>query len=178
MTATELCRRAALDDQARELAKPDVSARAYVEQLAAGGRLREAIAGLAQLLPNREAVAWGLESIRRVPAAKEQPAEAVERWLADANDETRRAALAAAERAGIGTPAGCLSLAIFFSGGSLAPPDTQVAPEPEPHLCLRMVAGAIAMAVALDPPNAADHFRAILDRGFHLAKELKIWEEK
>ena len=183
MTVLELCDRAELDEQARELARPEMPVRAYLEQLASGGRLREAAAGLAQLLPKRDAVAWGLECIHRVPAAAAKPTagralEAIEQWLADANDERRRAALPAAEHAGIGTPAGCLAFAIFLSGGSIAPPDTQVAPEPEPHLCARMVAGAIAMAAALDPQNATEHFRAFLDRGFHLAAECKLWEEK
>src|SRR6476661_7380960 len=179
MTAAELSQRAALDDEARNLARPDLPVRAYVEQLAAGGRLREAIAVLAQLLPNRNAVAWALESIRRVPdAAAAKPVEAVERWLADSNDETRRGAWVSAEHAGVDTPAGCLALAVFLSGGSLAPPETQVAPEPEPHLCGQIAAGAISMAVASDPVNAPDHFRAILDRGFQLVRELKIWEEK
>jgi hypothetical protein len=178
MTATELCDRAALDEEARQLAGPDVPLRAYIEQLAAAGRLREAVAALAQLLPKRDAVAWALESIRRVPAATVKPMEAIERWLADGSDENRRSALAAAEQSGIGTPPGCLCLAIFLSGGSLAPPDTQVAPEPEPYLCAQMAAGAMALAVALDPIHATEHFRAILDRGFHLAQGRKIWEEK
>ena len=149
-----------------------------VEQLAAGGRLQEAVAAMAQLLPKRTAVSWALESIRRVPAAKGRPEEAVERWLAEGSDETRRAALEAAQQSGMDTPAGCLALAVFLSGGSLAPPDTQVAPEPEPHLCAQVAAGAMSMAVAMDPQNAADHFRAFLDRGFQIAKQQKIWEEK
>ena len=133
---------------------------------------------MAQLLPKRHTVAWALESIRRVPAAAGPPEQAIERWLAEGTDETRRAAFQAAEQSGIDTPAGCLAFAVFLSGGSLAPPDTQVAPEPEPHLCAQIAAGAMSMAVAMDPQNAPDHFRAFLDRGFQLAKELKIWEEK
>lgn len=183
MTVSELCERAELDEQARELAQPGMPVRAYVEQLAAGRRLREAAGALAQLLPRRDAISWGLESVRLVTAAGSQPKagpafEAVEQWLDDDSDERRRAALPAAEQTGIGTPAGCLALAVFFSGGSIAPPDTQVAPEPAPHLSGKMVALAMSLAVALDPQNEAQHLRVFLDRGFKSAADLKIWEEK
>ena len=69
MTVAELCDRVELDEEARQLAAPDMPVRAYVEQLASGGRLREAAASLAQLLPKKDAIAWGLDSVRRVPAA-------------------------------------------------------------------------------------------------------------
>jgi hypothetical protein len=183
MTLAELCERAEFDEETRELAKPELPVRACVEQLAAGGRLREAVGAIAQLLPKKEAIRWGLESIRRVPAASAKPGsegamQAVEEWLAGASDEKRRAALRSAEQVGIGTPAGCLGLAVFLSGGSMAPPDTPVAPEPEPYLSARMVAGAMSMAVALDPQNAVKHFRSFVDRGFQMAQDLKIWEEQ
>jgi hypothetical protein len=182
MTIPELCDRAEFDEETRALAAPDMPVRPYVEQLAAAGRLREAAGALAHLLPKKEAIAWGLESIRRVPAASEKRGaedtmKAVEDWLGGADDAKRRAALQAAEQAGIGTPAGCLGLAVFLSGGSIAPPDTPVAPEAEPHLSAKMVAGAISMAVALDPENALKHFRSFVDRGFQMASESKIWEE-
>src|SRR5205809_1073020 len=108
MTVLELCDRAALDEEARDLARPEMPVRAYLEQLAAGGR----------------------------------------------------------------------AVALVLSGGIIALPATQAATGTEPHLCARMVAGAMAMAAVLDPPHAAEHFRSFLDRGFHLASELKIWEEK
>src|SRR5689334_16023496 len=182
MTIAELCDRAELGEEARALAAPDAGVRAYVEQLAAGGRLRDAAAALAQLMPKKAAIAWGLESVRKVPDAVKKPEaadaiKAVENWLADADDEKRRAALGAAERAGIGTPAGCLGLAVFLSGGSIAPPDTPVAPEAEPHLSAKMTAAALSLAVALDPQHELQHLRAFVDRGFERAHELKIWEE-
>lgn len=182
MTVAELCDRAEFDEDTRALAKPDMPVRAYVEQLAAAGRLREAAGAMAHLLPKQEAIRWGLESIRQTPAAGAKPGtevamKAVEDWLSAADDAKRRAAYQAAEQVGIGTPAGCLGLAVFLSGGSMAPLGTPVAPEPEPALCPRMVAGAMAMAVAFDPQNAVKHYRAIVDRGFRMAEDLKVWEE-
>jgi hypothetical protein len=182
MTVEELCDRADLGDEAREMAGPDAALRAYVERLASGGRLRDAAAALAQLLSAKDAIAWGLESIRKSPESAaqrgaEEAMQAVETWLAGGGDEKRRAAMEAAERAGIGTPAGCLGVAVFFSGGSIAPPDTPVAPEPEPYLCGRMTAAALALAVALDPQRETDYFRGFVDSGVKKASDAKVWEE-
>ena len=102
MTVAELCDRAELDEETRALATPEMPVRAYVEQLAAAGRLRETAGALAHLLPKKEAIRWGLESIRRVPAASETGGrgamKAVEDWLGGADDGKRRAALRAASR--------------------------------------------------------------------------------
>jgi hypothetical protein len=183
MTVAELCDRAELGADARQSATPEISLRAYVEQLAAGGRLRDAAAALAQLLPKKEAISWGLESVRKVPEAGGKPAaepvlKAVEEWVAGADEQKRQTAMSAAEQAGVATAAGCLGLAVFLSGGSIAPPGTPVAPEPEPHLCGKMMAAALALAVAVDPQHEADLYRAFVDRGFKMAADLKVWEEQ
>ena len=183
MTVEELCERADLDEKARQLAKPEMPVRAYVEQLAAGGYHRAAIKALLHLLPQRDAIAWGLESVRKVePAAAKSKAgpvlKAVEEWVEDPTDERRRATMTAAEQAGTGSPAGCLGLAVFLSGGSMAPPHVQQGPEPAPYLYAKAVGGAMAMAAVEEPRKAADSLRVFVDRGFERAAELKIWEEK
>jgi len=183
MTALDLCERADLDEEARKLATEDIPVRTYIEQLARRERVRESIGALTQLLPNVDSIAWGLHSIRSVSVALSSPKtetalKSVEEWIADANDERRRAAMQAAEQAGIGTPAGCLAFAVFLSGGSLAPREAPGVPAPPPHVCGRIVAGAMSLAVALDPRNASELLRAFLAHGFHLAGQLKIWEER
>jgi hypothetical protein len=183
MTTLEICDQAGLDEEARQMAAPDLPVRAYIETLARGERVGDSVRALAQVLPNGDAIAWGLHSIRRVSVAISGPKaaaalRAVDEWLADANDERRRAAHQAAEQAGIGTPAGCLAFAVFLSGGSMAPEEAPVAPEPAPHLCGRIVAGAMSLAVAMDPRNAPQLLRSFLDHGLHLAGQLKVWEEK
>ena len=50
------------------------------------------------------------------------------------SDETRRAAFAAAEKAGLGHARRLRGVAAFLSGGSLAPPDVaEVPPPPGPR---------------------------------------------
>jgi hypothetical protein len=183
MTISELCQRAELSEPARQLAEPDMALRSYIETLARGGFLREAVTAFAHLFPKRDAVAWGLESLRGVGAVAAMPLagavfEVIDQWLAEPNDARRRAALQVAEPAGMGTPASCLALAVFLSGGSIAPAQAPVAPEAPPHACGKAVAGALAMAIALEPGNAVELQRSFVDRGFRFAKDLKMWEEK
>ena len=183
MNAKEISERAQLDEDARVLATENIPVRSYIELLAHRERLRDSISALAQAFPPVAAIAWGLASIRRVGAVLAKPqAEAtlqsVERWLADPDEERRRGALQAAEQAGVGTPAGCLAFAVFLSGGSLAPPEAPVAPEAPPHVCGRMVSGAMSLAIALDPRNASELRRGFLAQGLQMANERKIWDEK
>jgi hypothetical protein len=183
MNAVEISERAQLDGEARNLAAENLPARTYIELLAQRERLRDSICALAQAFPPIDAITWGVSSIRRVGAALAKPnaeptLQSIEKWLADPTEEGRRAALAAAEQAGISTPAGCLAFAVFLSGGSMAPPDAPVSPEPPPHVSGRMVAGAISLAIALEPRNASELRRGFLTQGLQWATERKIWEEK
>lgn len=142
---------------------------------------RESVAALAQLLPKRNAIGWALEVIRRIspPAAGTAPAaalESVERWLEDPEDDRRRQAAETAAKAGYGSPAGCLALAVFLSGGNMAPKNTPALAEPPPHLCGRTVAGSIGLAVAARPAEAAEQNRLALQEGFRLADQTGVWK--
>ena len=183
MTTERLIERAELDEDSRQLAKPGMAPRDYVQQLSQQGYERAAVGAMAQLLPKSDAIAWALESIRRMPAASASPPEAeaitrIEEWLKEPSDERRRATHAVAREAGFGSPAGCLGLAVFLSGGSMAPAAAPVNIEPKDHLCARTAAAAMLIAAVLDPANAATHLRAFLSRGLQIADQLKLWEEK
>src|SRR5271156_1465630 len=183
MTTLELCDLAGLDDNARKLADKEVPVRTLIEELARGGRVREAVNSLVQVLPKGDAIAWGLESIRRVDVALlhrggQEAIQHVEEWLKEPSEERRRAAKVAADRAGLATPPGCLAFAVFMSGGSMAPAEAPVAPEPPPHVCGRMVAGAMSLAVALEPRTTQERLRAFLDTGLRRAEQIKLWEKE
>lgn len=183
MTALELCELAALDPEAQKAAQSGLPLRTFIEQLARVGQVRAGVSALAQVLPKGEAIAWGLASVRTIEAAIIKPggaaaAELIEQWLKEPNEERRRAARDLAGKVGLATPAGCLAMAVFYSGGSMAPPESPVSPEPAANICGKMVAGAMSLAVALDPVRAAEHLRGFLDRGMRLANERKIWEKE
>ncbi|HLH38673.1 MAG TPA: hypothetical protein VKX39_05960 [Bryobacteraceae bacterium] len=182
MTAQELCDLAELNDSARQLAQSGLPARTMLEQIVRGGEIRAAIGALAQALPRAEAIAWALSSIRAVEPVVKKPGagqvlEAIEKWLGEPDEQRRRAVREAADRAGIATPAGCLGMAVFYSGGSIGPADSPVSPEAPRSLCGKMAAGAIALAVALEPLRAAGLLREFFDAGMRRANDLKIWEK-
>ena len=96
--------------------------------------------------------------------------------VVDGVDEVRRAAFDAADRAGMATPAGAAGLAAFFSGDSLAPPDSEPAPPPE-GLAGRTVAGCVHMSAAWgEPEETTDRYEDYVRRGVELADRVKLWE--
>ncbi|MBN9524112.1 hypothetical protein J0H58_37320, partial [bacterium] len=118
---------APLGPDARARLTPDLTADGYVGVLAAAGLFGDAVRATAFLLPRREAVWWAVRCVRAVLAAAADPKaaaalDAAARWAARPTDDARRAAFAAAEAAGVGTPAGAVGAAVFFAEGSLAPP--------------------------------------------------------
>jgi hypothetical protein len=104
--------------------------------------------------------------------------DATEKWIAQPNDDNRRRAMAAAEKAELGTAAGCAGLAAFFSGESLAPRDAQAVP-PGEFLAAKAVAGAVIFAaVAKEPERAPEKFRSFVAQGVDVTNRLKLWEPK
>ena len=81
--------------------------------------------------------------------------------------------MTAAERAEFGTPAGSSALAVFFSGGSIAPPDGPIIP-PEKYQAANAVVGAVLLSVILrEPEKAENRYQAFLDQGRKIAATVK-----
>jgi hypothetical protein len=125
--AAEVCGRFPLGDAARSLLQKEQKTRAFLPALVEAKHFIDAVKVLAHALPKREGVWWACQCCRQDPAVVKAPQaqaalEAAERWAADPSEDNRRAASATAEAAGFGTPAGCASVAAFWSGGSLGPP--------------------------------------------------------
>src|ERR1035437_6132633 len=124
---------AELGEEAMALVRPELHPLDFVALLMEKALFADAVRFIAHALPKREAVWWGWVCARR--AAGEDPPpkvkavlDATERWGAQPNEDNRRSAMAAAQKAELGTAAGCAGLAAFFSGGSLAPPDAPGVP--------------------------------------------------
>ncbi len=104
--------------------------------------------------------------------------DATEKWIAQPNENNRRSAMAAAEKAELGTAAGCAGLAAFFSGGSIAPPDAAAVP-PGEFLTAKAVSGAVIFAaVAKEPEKAPEKFRSFVAQGLEVTNRVKLWEAK
>lgn len=129
---------------------------------------------IAHCLPRLDAVRWlaaclsGMaptSQARRLAARK-----AVNRWLAEPSDANRRLAYDAGDAAEFSTAEGCACLAVYFSGGSLAPA-TQEQPVPAPPAAFgQALAGAVILAALNDDPvNMIPRLAAALDAAEALA---------
>jgi hypothetical protein len=172
--AAPLCQRAKVGEAARKLLRDGASPESYLELLTQQQLFHDAIKFLAQALPKREAVWWACQCVKSaIPADPQSKAAAAlaaaETWVREPTDENRRAAYATGEAAGLATPAGCTTLGVFLSGGSMGPPNVPEIP-PADHLTGEAVAGAIIMAaVAQHPEKSAETLHRFLLRGLDIA---------
>jgi hypothetical protein len=144
---------------------------ARFDGLRAEGRDGEAAFFLGQALPRYEAVAWATRAVRDLaPAEPSSPeGEAMKSallWLQDPSDGRRRAAFEAAQRAADPSPQRLCALAVFFSGGSMAPDHLQPVPPPKD------VAGKFAAGAVLLAATASGRRDEALAGAFSLGEEL------
>ena len=174
---------AELGEEAMALLRPDLHPLEFVALLMEKALFPDAVRFVAHALPKREAVWWGWVCARRAAGENPPPKikaalDATERWIAQPNEDNRRLAMAAAEKAELRTAAGCAGLAAFFSGGSLAPPDAPPVP-PGEFLAAKAVAGAVIFAaVAKEPEKAPEKFRSFVAQGVEVTTRLKLWASR
>jgi hypothetical protein len=123
---------------------------AVIAALAGGGFLLEAARVFAHSLPKREAVWWAcMCAAHTEPPTLNEPdrkaRETAELWVFQQTDALRRAAMDEAKKAGFQSPEAWAAVAAFWSGDSIAPPDSLPVPPPA-HLTGLAVAGAVALA--------------------------------
>jgi hypothetical protein len=181
-----LMERSGLPNDARPLVATATDGASLVQALAANGKPAEALRVIAAALPPREGVWWAWVSARhasQLATADRQPAPAVaaalaavERWIANPDDDARRAAWAAGERAGLETAAGCTAAAVFLTSGSVAPPDVPPVPPP-PGVDRMLVGNAVTLAAATDPVHFEALAGAYLAQGFEVVKQLGGWDK-
>src|SRR5690606_7250873 len=139
------------------------------------------IAFLAHALPRREAVWWAWLCARaaagdKPPASIIASLEATRTWIAEPTDPHRRAALDAAEVAGVGTPAGFAGLAAFLCGETLGPAEAPPAP-PGEYAAAKAIGGSINLAAVADPKaDIAARYAEFVRQGLELAERTKLWE--
>ncbi|MEO8595141.1 MAG: hypothetical protein ABI759_17610 [Candidatus Solibacter sp.] len=174
---------AELGDEAMALVRPELHPLDLVTLLMENSLFPDAVRFLAHALPKREAVWWGWVCARRSSPESPPPKikaalDATERWISQPSEENRRLAMAAADKAGVGTAAGCAGLAAFFSGGSLGPPDAPPVP-PGEFLTAKAVTGAVIFAaVSTEPELAPERFRSFVAQGVEVSNRVKLWEQR
>lgn len=174
-TPADLCAsyRIEIEDEARPLLAEGTTPNGFLRALIAGGHLMSAVRYLAHGLPKREAVWWACQSIRaaglRATPQDAAALRAAEAWVYEPTEERRRAAEAAADEAGLESPAGLAAMGVFFSGGSIAPAEFEAVP-PAEHLTGAMVASAVLCAAFDGPPDSRDtSLRRALAKGIEIA---------
>jgi hypothetical protein len=171
---------AELGEEAMALLRPEMHPLDFVALLMEKALYPDAVRFIAHALPKREAVWWGWVCARRAAGDNPQPKikaalEATEKWIAQPSEDNRRGAMAAAQKAELGTAAGCAGLAAFFSGGSLAPPEAPVVP-PGEFLSAKAVSGAVIFAaVAKEPEKAPEKFKSYVAQGVEVTNRVKVF---
>jgi hypothetical protein len=178
----EICAVAELGEKAQTLLRPDVLPQAFLDLLIRNKEFADAVRFLAHALPKREAIWWAWFCARRASGPDAAPEiktalSATEKWIVQPNEENRRGAMTAAEQATFGTPAGCAGLGVFFSGGSVGPPDTPANP-PGEFMTAKAVAGAVMLAaVATEPEKASEKYQAFLAQAIEVTRKIKLWDQ-
>jgi hypothetical protein len=170
---------AGLTPPAQALLAPDDSPREYLDKLLAAGHASDVVRFLGYVLPKREAIWWVWVCARKMAGPAPAPVvaaalDAAERWIVQPNDATRRAAFQAAEAADIGTPAGCAGVAIFFSGGSIAPPNAPEVP-PLDSMTAKAVVNGITLAAVAEPATMGERWIEFARMGLEVAERIKLW---
>jgi pSer/pThr/pTyr-binding forkhead associated (FHA) protein len=172
--AAEFCQDLTLDDTAKALLDPQVSAVDYVDRLAAEGHFIPAVQFWSAVLPTTYGVQWASRCVRQVMAdelgkSDRQALDMAERWAMEPNEDNRRAAEAAAQKTNFETPAAWVALAAFWSGGSIAPADLPEVP-PQPGMAAKAIAGALMLAATGGPAErVADRYQSFLQAGKEMA---------
>ncbi len=181
-----LMARATPDDEALALVQTSSTLDALFTACIDAKLFPSAIRLISAVLPPRESVWWAWVSARhatQMPGGKAPNAAvhaaigAVERWITRPDDAARREAWDAGNTAGLDTPIGMVSAAVFLSGTTVAPPHVPPVPPP-PGSAMPLIAGAITIAGA--STTNADQIQPTLGafaaQGLEIVKRLGGWD--
>jgi hypothetical protein len=149
------------------------SPEAYFALLRRTGRLEDAVFFIGQALPRYETVTWAARVVRdlkppqNAAGVEADALKAALLWVQDPSDSRRRAAFDAANRINRPTAERLAALAVFFSGGSITPPDAPQVQAPK-EMAGRFAAGAVLLASAESDRLAA--LTKALDAGAVMAQ--------
>jgi hypothetical protein len=139
------------------------------------GRLKQAAAFCAYLLPRREAVWWGCRSFKamtsKIPADEAHVLKAAEAWVGVPEEEQRIAALELGMRSNPNWPSTWLALAAGWSGGNILL-GMQATAQAPPQQTARAVRAALLTAVAYLAPAARNSgLLACVEDGIRIADD-------
>jgi hypothetical protein len=145
----------------------------FLRALAEEEKWEAAVSYCAYLLPRREAVWWGCQSLRRIQphrGPKDTAAiEIAEAWVRDPEEQNRRAALDFGTDGDHRAPATWMALAAGWSGGSVVPLEFGHAPA-APYQTARAIRAGLLGAMAWAPNESLPKvMKECLEEGVKLA---------
>jgi hypothetical protein len=132
-----------------------------------------AVSFCAYLLPRREAVWWGCQSVRRLQPQR-SPKEAAaldlaEAWVHEPEENRRRQALALGMQGDNRSPTTWMLLGVGWSGGSVMPQQNMMVPPAPQQTALAVRAGVLIALAWIPKPDAAKLAKPCLEDGIKLA---------
>jgi len=150
----------------------------YINRVAADREADDVVKFIGFALPRRCSVWWSVQCLRsEVSAVDEEPGmlDAVTQWVQQPTDESRRQLMQMAEEVDMATAASWTAAAVFWSHGSMAPPDLDEVPAAE-NMTGKAVYASIAMAsFGETPAKAPERRQAFKDLALQIAAGQLPW---
>ncbi len=180
-TAAEICSCFDVKPEAQARLQTGMRPREFVGALVSSKQYLAAIDFLAHLLPMRESVWWGCLCLQHACGGNYSEVDkaacrAAAEWVMRPEEGVRAAAKVPGEAAGPGSAAGALAMAVYQTGGNIAPPK---APPmgPAPYACSKAVSRAVKLAsTKADPGRIVETQRAFVYLAARMAQE-RSWFE-
>jgi hypothetical protein len=154
MTTKEIADAANLSHGGYALLREDSTDATFLDSLERESLHDDGIRFLAMKLPVADGIKWALQCARELLLAEKrdrqkETLEAADKWLQAPSDTTRWDAKNTSDRLKAEAPANVIAMAVYLSGGSVAPPGSPSA-EPPPLLAQKMVSASVQVSVLSD----------------------------
>lgn len=164
-----------LSDEAMAMLKTNPTTPDFLGACVEQGLLADAVRVMAIALPRREAVWWACLNARAArrdddPAVRLKALESAERWVFKPTEAERNKTYELADIARFDCPESYAAIAAFWSGGSMAPPESAVAVPPGDALTGTAAAAAVLLAAAREPKTIEAWYRRALEQAIDIAK--------
>lgn len=172
-SAADVCARVELSQDAKAYFLPTLSPQGYLSLLVDNQQIGDAVRFMAFLLPVREGIWWSCavahSNLAEPNELEARCLELAAAWVFDPTEERRRSCMKAAEAAKFEGAAAYAALAVFWSGGSMAPEGMAEA-LPDPSLAPIGVGASILLSItAGDPLKLDQRFEKAMARGVDIA---------
>lgn len=177
--AADICARVELSEEAVAFLVPGLSPQAFLSVLTDAQLVGDGVRFMAFAMPVREAIWWAIvvaQTMLANPTPLEKRClESATAWVYEPTEPHRRACFAVAEEAQFKGAAAYAALAVFWSGGSLAPEGMPDAPA-DPKLGSIGAGASVLLSITGGPPAAlTTRFEEAIMRAANIANGGNGW---